>query len=995
MLALALTCALSVPLQAADNTGTITGKVIDNVSGKFLEGADIVVQGTELKVSSGRSGAFTLTNLPAGRQTLVVTYPGLEPTTEVVQTGAAGSGELLIRLAPSDVVQLGAFRVTTPKEGMAQAIALQKISVQSKVVAAADQFGEVSEGNVGEYLKFLPGVTIDYNVNDARGISLRGLSTAFTIVAVDGTPMAGTSSMDDSRRFEFEQIAMNNVETTELFKTVTPDIPASSTGGFVNFVTKSAFDTEAIQRFSYNASFSSPGTNLSLSKEGGVWGHSKEYTIRPSLDMNYSRRITSKLGLNLNYRLSEKYDDSPRTTATWNQVSAVGQPSIFTSPQPRLGTFAVRSEQKLTHREAFATKLDYLICDATKLSLSGQWNWYDLNFTQRGPTIALGTNATANGDSYTSGTGAGVTAPAGTITNGVLYRNKYGTTLHFNGTLSHQFSKDAEASVTTYFSRADGQYRDTSKGFISTAQTMSPSASTYSNINITGLNSGADLPTITLTQGATPVSLDIIRNLANYTFNPGTGTGFQSRPWSAVDTKKGVSGTYTHSFKQLAMPVKIQAGYAFDDVLRNIVRLDYRGNGIPSTTGATLAALADPNYTKDVAFGFGSYQVVDPFKMKDAFNDKLTFLSANDYRQFHETNDAGYARADVTVNPSLLLTGGVRWEKHTIEAEAQSRANKRSKLSKVDLDYAEWYPSLSFKFTPRANRNIVVRGGVSRTVGHPDYSDLLPTITSESAPGAHDGTITVPDPQLKPYFSNNLDLSVDYYLKNSGVVSIYGYTKSVKNYFVSRSMTATDITEIATDYGYDPAEFTSGSVVENAGKSRLSGVEFSYSQNLTFLPKPFNSINVQANYTYLNVSTDDLDLKYSQLRAVSPKTANLIIGYRWRDFSFTSTTNWVSESIFGGFVAGSYVTGTKGNATTGLPDTRLVNYRDEKATTDMKLEYSINKHAAVYLLVRNVFNSQRIDYYRGYLQANQGVVLPFNRYEFGEPHVTLGFRGQF
>jgi TonB-dependent receptor len=288
-----------------------------------------------------------------------------------------------------------------------------------------------------------------------------------------------------------------------------------------------------------------------------------------------------------------------------------------------------------------------------------------------------------------------------------------------------------------------------------------------------------------------------------------------------------------------------------------------------------------------------------------------------------------------------------------------------------------------------------VRGGVSRTVGHPDYSDLLPTITSESAPGARDGTITVPDPQLKPYFSNNLDLSVDYYLKNSGVLSVYGYTKSVKNYFVSRSMTATDITEIATDYGYDPAEFTSGSVVENAGKSRLSGVEFSYSQNLTFLPKPFNSINIQANYTYLNVSTDDLDLKYSQLRAVSPKTANLIIGYRWRDFSFTSTTNWVSESIFGGFVAGSYVTGTKGNTTTGLPDTRLVNYRDEKATTDMKLEYTLNKHASVYLLVRNVFNSQRIDYYRGYLQQNQNVVLSFNRYEFGEPHVTIGVRGQF
>jgi outer membrane receptor for ferrienterochelin and colicin len=154
-------------------------------------------------------------------------------------------------------------------------------------------------------------------------------------------------------------------------------------------------------------------------------------------------------------------------------------------------------------------------------------------------------------------------------------------------------------------------------------------------------------------------------------------------------------------------------------------------------------------------------------------------------------------------------------------------------------------------------------------------------------------------------------------------------------------------------------------------------------------------VNVQANYTYVNVKTNDLDLKYSQLRAVSPKTANLIIGYRFRNFTFTSTTNWVSESIFGGFVATSFVTGTKGNTTTGAPDTRLVSYRDEKATTDIKVEYTINKHASVYVLVRNIFNSQRIDYYRGYLKENQGVVLPFNRYEFGDPYLTVGVRGQF
>ena len=981
------------------NAGTMNGKVLEAGTGNYLEGAEITVEGSLLRTTTGRDGGFSLNEVPDGSYTVTATYPGLDPVSVQVVVKQASPGIANFSLGQG-VVQLDRMVVRTTKEGAAQAIALQKVSIQSKLVAAADQFGEVSEGNVGEYLKFLPGVTIDYNVNDARGISLRGLSTAYTIVAIDGTPMAGTSSMDDTRRFEFEQIAMNNVETTELFKTVTPDIPASATGGFVNFVTKSAFDNKDLQRFSYNLSLSVPSTNVSLEKEGGVWGHNTHYLIRPSADLNYSRKLTDKIGINFNYRLSEKYDDSPRTTSTWNvQSNATGAPTIFTA-QPKLGTYAIRSEEKLTHREAFASKLDYRISDSTKLILSGQWDWYDLNFTQRGPTFAFGTSATANGDSYTSGTGAAVTAAqAGTITNGVLYRNKYGTTLHFNGTLEHEFNNQSKGSLTAYWSRADGQYRDTSKGFISSASTIVPSATTYSSFTLTGINQ--QLPTISLVNGTTPVPLDFIRSLANYTFSAsGSNTNFQSRPWSAIDEKKGVDGSYIYELDHLPVPVKLETGFAVDNTDRFIDRPDLRGV-FPAISGAALAALADPLYTRDVAYGFGSYQSVDPYKVWDAFKSKLTFVKADDVRNFAEKNTAGYLRADIKATPDLLLIGGTRWEKRDIAAEGQSRANSLSKLAHVNLDYSEWYPSLSFKYTPHVNRNIVVRGGVSRTVGHPDYVDLLPTITSESELGKKDGTINVPDPQLKPYFSINYDLSVDFYFKNSGVFSVYGYIKDVKNYITPRAMTAADIATIATDYGYNPAEFSSGTVTANGGKSKLQGFELSYSQNLTFLPKPFDGFNVQANYTHVDVSSSDadplkaLDTKYSQLRAVSPQTFNFILGYRYRKFSFTSTTNWVSESLFGGFVASTFFTGTAANAATGAPDTRLAIYRDEKATTDMKVEYAFNRKFSVYFLVRNVFNSQRIDFYRGYLPGNQKVVLPFNRYEFGEPHLTLGLKGTF
>lgn len=973
--------------QSPADEGTVTGQVLDGGSGKYLEGADVQLQGTDRHQLTGREGVFAFTGVAAGEQSLVVNYFGLAPKTVPV-TVVAGQPATVNVVLSSDIVQLSAYKVTGLKEGMAQAVSSQRVSIQSKMVAAADQFGEVSEGNIGEYLKFMPGVSIDYNVNDARGISLRGLSTAFTIVSIDGTPMAGASSVDDTRRFEFEQIAMNNVETTELFKTVTADIPATSTGGFVNFVTKSAFDIQEEQRITYNLSFSAPSTNLHFSKQGGVWGHNEEYTVRPSLEANFSRKITAKLGINVNYRFSEKYDDSPRTEFTWNTGTAA--PTVMTAP--RLQQYNIRQEEKLTHREAFAAKLDYHLSDSTKLMVTGQWNWYDLDFTQRGPQFVLGTSSVGSNGTYTSGAGA-------TISNNVLYREKYGTTYHFNGRMSHEFANKSELSITPYWSRADGQYRDTNNGFISSSAVMAIGAGTFSNYTLAGTNNLGVLPTITLAQGANSVPLDFIRNLGNYTLsNTATGTSFQSRPWTAVDLKDGVRADYKIDL-DLHLPLTLMTGFQLDETHRTIDRPDFRGV-VPATTGAALLALQDPNYTKDVALGFGSYGVVDPYKVWSTFSGVPMTLNVLDKRDITEDNTAGYVRADLKVTPDLLLVGGVRYEKRKVDATARTGNPVRARTTTAKLDFDSLYPSLSFKYTPK--RNLVFRGGFSQTIGIPDYGEMLPTFTVPTTSVSTDGVITTPSSSLKPYSTNNYDLSADYYLKNSGVISVSFFHKDIKDYIISRSMTAAELAQTFADYGLNPLDYgvTPGTIKENGSKSSIEGMEISYAQNLTFLPAPFNGLSLQANFTVLDVDTEDadpyraLDTLYSQLRAVSPKTANVILGYRYRDFTTTITTNWVSESLYGGFVNTNYFVGTA-NIVTPANDTRLTLNKDEKLTTDIKVEYSFSKHASVYFLVRNVTNSARKEFLKGYLTQNQNVVLPLRYFEFGEPHFTLGVRGTF
>jgi iron complex outermembrane receptor protein len=135
----------------------------------------------------------------------------------------------------------------TEREGNAKAIMEQKQSIESKRVLATDTFGSISEGNVGEFLKFLPGVLIDYVEADARSVSLGGLDPKYTSVTLDGAPiassgMAAASGTGANRAFEFEQMSIDGIETVDLSRTPQPENPGSALAGVVNLRSKGAFD---------------------------------------------------------------------------------------------------------------------------------------------------------------------------------------------------------------------------------------------------------------------------------------------------------------------------------------------------------------------------------------------------------------------------------------------------------------------------------------------------------------------------------------------------------------------------------------------------------------------------------------------------------------------------------------------------------------------------------------------------------------------------------
>src|SRR5690606_315199 len=142
-----------------------------------------------------------------------------------------------------DVVQLNTFVVSTAREGNAKAISDQKFAPNIKTVISSDTFGDVPEGNLGEFLKLLPGITVDFVEADVRNIRVRGLPPKYATITFDGHPIAnsGSSDLTRLRALEMEQVSLATVETVEVNKSPTADMSSPGLGGNVNTVGKSAF----------------------------------------------------------------------------------------------------------------------------------------------------------------------------------------------------------------------------------------------------------------------------------------------------------------------------------------------------------------------------------------------------------------------------------------------------------------------------------------------------------------------------------------------------------------------------------------------------------------------------------------------------------------------------------------------------------------------------------------------------------------------------------
>lgn len=255
--AMALLIAFALPpgASAQSSVGAVSGRVLNQTTGEYLQGALVHVVGTDLRSSTDLQGYYAIRNVPEGVQTIRVSYLGLGSQTQTVDVSADVSPRANFNLQ-EDVVELEGVRVEAELSGRSSAINQQRVASGIKNIVNQDDFGQMNDGNIGMALRRMPGLSVDTDggTEVPRYVNIRGFDASLNSVTLDGNRLASSESGSPSQRgsgtayggaarsFALDDLSADSITNVEIVKAPTPDMDGAALGGSVNLITKSAFE---------------------------------------------------------------------------------------------------------------------------------------------------------------------------------------------------------------------------------------------------------------------------------------------------------------------------------------------------------------------------------------------------------------------------------------------------------------------------------------------------------------------------------------------------------------------------------------------------------------------------------------------------------------------------------------------------------------------------------------------------------------------------------
>lgn len=710
---------------------------------------------------------------------------------------AAGQDVVATSALAAAATDLDRVEVRAQLESQVRAVDLKRSSDAIEDAVSSDALGQYPDKNVAESLQRLPGVSVTRDQGEGRFVVVRGLDANLNSVSIDGIAV-GTPE-DSSRAAPLDVIPSDSTERLRVVKSPTPDMPGDAIGGAILVESASAFDRD--------------GRSL----RGRIEGSHQQLSgqTSPKAAINYSEVFADTFGVALGVNYQNRKFESDNTEVEYageddaapGDVTAINlQHRKYEIERKRIGA-NLNFDWRPDEDSRYYLRTLYSRFDDAETRQRTIFNFEDADVVETG-TDQFRLDA----------------LPADAIQKRMRYRTKeentFAASLGGENTLS--------AAVVDY-----------KLGYTKTEERVDDEMEARFELDGDDLSGTLDqrsrLPRYTLSGS------DWMDN-ANFAYDR-----MILSPKRVDDKEHSAQVNVRFDGDNARYKMGLLGRWRERDVDVNEVELR-RGPGIDLDSWSTGApehrhgalgqGMSSALMRRYWAGNSGLYSA----RPQETGGNAITSLE-EDYSA-SEDIFATYAMGTWDVG-ALRIIGGVRVENTRFSAvgnQVDVAEDERSFTLTprvADNSYTNVLPGLHLRYD--AADDWVLRASANKTVSRPSFGDISPRVGYSRG----DEEVRLGNPELDPYESTNIDLSVEKYLGTTGIISLGLFHKSIDGYIVETVRQ----NDPAFD-GYDVSQAINGD------KAKVRGAEFNYQQQLAFLPPGLDGLLVGASGTWLDTGFD-------------------------------------------------------------------------------------------------------------------------------------------
>ncbi|OYU02764.1 MAG: TonB-dependent receptor [Sphingomonadaceae bacterium PASS1] len=778
--------------------------------------------------------------------------------------------------APAD--EGDAIVVTGFRASLEAALNLKRDSVAAVDAIVAEDIAKFPDQNLAESLQRIPGISISRDGGEGRSITVRGLSSQFTRVRVNGMETIATStdgaSANRDRAFDFNVFASELFSSLVVRKTAEASLDEGSLGAVVDLNTGNPLAGRA----GLNGALSVVGSYNDLAKDLGPrlagllsWRNDAG-TLGASISAAYSKTSTLELGNNSVRWAQARFDGVDATNCfttansggTYVPSTACDRASTAFHPRiPRYGEVAHERE-----RLGLTGSVQYSPTDATKLSIDALFSKYDASREEQWGEVLLRSNERS----------INVVNPVYDANNNMI-----------------------SATLNDAWVRTEHYLRESQTKFYQVGGTWDQDVT--DNLRFTALGgvskSNADIPVETTVifddRDALGYSYDYT-DMARPKLTFGTSV-MDPANFQLAEIRDRPSNV-TNRFKtaqlrtewDVSENITLKAGavwrrFNFDAeaYTRDTAVCGNGGTSLVTSTAGTITCSASSLFGPTAVYGFAvtpalsqafslgnagqpagntNGWIVPNLNAATAFTGLYSRTPANDagnIRGVQETTKGAYLQADAkgdVLGIEYALNAGIRYAK----TDQSSYGLVSGVTATVTRSYDDWLPSANLALYP--TESTIVRFAVADVMTRPTLGSLTPG-------GSADGfnyRVTSGNPFLNPYRARNYDLSLEWYFAPQAVLSLALFQKDVGTFTQSASITGATFAQTglpasvlspASPAALNPSQqaeprWTLATTVNGSG-AKLKGIELAAQIPFSaFTDGMLSNFGILANATFID-----------------------------------------------------------------------------------------------------------------------------------------------